>query len=230
MDASENHIDFASILAFSVHDAKNSLSLLLSTLDEILSHCAPLSCPSYRQFSQLQYEANCVNNNLIQLLTLYKMDNSQYPLNISHLSIYEFIDEYILEIKPLFDFKGIKIEEDFHEDIFWFFDGDLISVVLNNVFNNAVRFTNGKIKVSAQEDNGYLVMTIEDDGEGYPDHMLASKTQAMKGISLKTGSTGLGLYFSDMVARLHKNRGKEGFISMRNGGAYGGACFSISIP
>ena len=133
-------------------------------------------------------------------------------------------------IKPLFDFKGIKIEEDCHENLFWFLDGDLISVVFNNVLNNAVRFAKGKIKVSTQKDNGYLVMTIEDDGEGYPDHMLASKTPTQEGVNLKTGRIGLGLYFSDMVARLHKNQGKEGFISTSNGGAYGGAYFSISIP
>ncbi|MFT5351912.1 MAG: hypothetical protein ACI9MF_002738, partial [Gammaproteobacteria bacterium] len=49
-------IDYSTILASSIHDMKNSLSLLLGTLGEVTQQCQPDNCRSSGQFSQLHYE------------------------------------------------------------------------------------------------------------------------------------------------------------------------------
>lgn len=223
-------IDFSGILASTVHDMKNSLGLLLSTLDEVMTECTPQSCPVYAQFSKLQYEAKRVNNDLIQLLTLYRIDNSQYTPNIASYSVSEFIEENVLENKPLLDFNAITIDVDCSNDLVWFFDRDLMSGVVNNVMNNAFRYTKDKLRLSAKEENGYLVLQIEDNGRGYPEQILHSRGRPQNPISFRSGSTGLGLYFAATVARLHRNQDKEGFVETRNGGAYGGGCFVIYLP
>jgi len=56
------------------------------------------------------------------------------------------------------------------------------------------------------------------------------QTDFKKEVDFKTGSTGLGLYFSLMVAGMHVNQDKSGFISIINGGAMGGGVFSIHLP
>jgi hypothetical protein len=49
-------------------------------------------------------------------------------------------------------------------------------------------------------------------------------------IDINTGSTGLGLYFSMLVAKSHTNKDREGYISIVNGGSLGGGVFTIYIP
>jgi len=230
MDKTERRINFSAFLASMAHDMKNSLSMLLNTLDEVVSTCPTDKCPSHRHLSQMQYEATRVNFNLIQLLTLYKMDHDQFSINISHYPVSELIEEIILQNKPLLDFKGIEIFTEYPDDLTWFLDSNLISGVINNILNNAYRYTSSKILIRGNENNGCLVLSIEDDGQGYPEEMLGTGVQTSRGVSFKTGSTGLGLYFASMAARLHKNKGREGFISISNGGKYGGGCFTITLP
>jgi len=230
MDKTKGLIDFPAFLASMAHDMKNSLSMLLNTLDEVVSTCTPEKCPSHKYLSQMQYEATRVNFNLIQLLTLYKMDHDQFSINISHYPVSEIFEEIILQNKPLLDFKGIEIFTECPEDLTWFLDSSLISGVINNVLNNAYRYTRSRILIRGNENNGWLVLSIEDDGQGYPEEMLGTGIQKDSGVSFKTGSTGLGLYFASMVAKLHKNKDREGFISISNGGEYGGGCFTITLP
>jgi hypothetical protein len=45
-----------------------------------------------------------------------------------------------------------------------------------------------------------------------------------------TNSTGLGLYFSSEVAKMHKHRGQGGSIALENGGTLGGGCFILRLP
>ncbi len=229
-DVNGTEVDFSAIIASSVHDMKNSLGLLLTTLDEIVGECPPETCPTYKRFSQVLYEARRVNNDLIQLLALYRMGNSIYTLNVAHHSVHDFLEERVLESKPLLDFNRIEIELECPDDLYWFFDGNLVSGVINNVLNNAFRYTKDKLKVSAAEENGHLAIRIEDNGRGYPAASLTGENEVKNGISFKTGSTGLGLYFSSLAARMHKNGGNQGYISMYNGGTYGGGCFAVNLP
>ncbi len=226
----EQHINFPDFLASAVHDMKNSLSMLLNTTEEIFTNCTPDNCSSYHALSRLHYEAKRVNNDLIQLLTQYQIDNSQHILNISHYSVFECIEEIVLHNKLLLDIKGIAIEVDCPDDLVWFYDFDLLSGIINNIINNVLRYTKDIIKISAFEENSYLVIVIEDNGEGYPEHIIKQGGQTMMNSNFYTGSTGLGLYFASEVARIHKNKDKEGYILLYNGGTYGGGCFKIFLP
>lgn len=230
MDKTERRINFSAFLASMAHDMKNSLGMLLNTIDEIVSTCTPEKCPSHRHLSQMQYEATRVNFNLIQLLTMYKMDHDQLSINISHYPVSEIIEEIILQNKPLLDFKDIEIFTECPDDLTWFMDCNLISGVINNILNNAYRYASSKILMRAYENGGWLVLSIEDDGQGYPEEMLETGGQTGRGVSFRTGSTGLGLYFASMVAKLHKNKDREGFVSISNSGEYGGGCFTMTLP
>ena len=223
--------DFQSILASAVHDMKNSLGMLMNTIEEIKHNCAAENCSAPDLFPNLQYEAQRLNNNLIQLLTLYKIGNSRFHLNISHHNVSDFIEENIIQNQPLLDAQRVDIDIECNEDMFFFFDRELVSGVLNNILNNAFRYAGDKIAVSAKEEDDYLMIRIEDNGMGYPENMLRQgDPEQMSRTDFKTGSTGLGLYFSSIVAAMHENKGKKGFITLTNSGKYQGGCFTIFLP
>jgi two-component system, OmpR family, sensor histidine kinase SenX3 len=222
--------DYSTVLASSIHDMKNSLSLLLGTLSQVTQQCQPGSCKSSSQFSQLQYEGKRVNDHLVQLLALYRIDNSQYFVNTTENDVSEFLDEITLEHQDMLAYRNINFDIDCEDGIYGFFDRDLISGVITNIINNLYVYSKDRMQIQVETQNKYLVIHIKDNGKGYPDNMLCSTEQEQKGISFSSGSTGLGLYFAAKAAEMHKNKNRNGYISISNHGIDGGGCFSIYLP
>ncbi len=226
-------MNFSDILASTLHDMKNSLGILFNNLEEIIAQCREQSCSRHTEFYALQYEIQRLNNGLIRLLSLYKAEKSQLAVNIDYHTISDVLEEVAASHEILLNSRNIRIATDCADDLCWAFDRNLVVGVLDNVINNAFRYTRATVKISASTQTGYLVLSVEDDGTGYPPAMLYNEekqTDFKREIDFKTGSTGLGLYFSLMVAALHVNQDKTGFISVANGGSLGGGIFSIYLP
>ncbi len=229
---SQHNADFMMLFASNVHDIKNSLSLLLGALDET-ALCSVEGCPTKPKLSDLKYQGKLVNDRIIQLLELYKIGNSQYTINIDYHVIREFLEEIVMYFNSMLGLRNVQIEIDCPNDLCWFFDRDLIAGVLHNAMNNAARYTNQKILIAVERQGDFLVIRVDDDGRGYPKHILDQDEQIRKqpNLSLITGSTGLGIYFSDTIAKMHKNNnGIQGKTRLENGGRYGGASFVLELP
>jgi K+-sensing histidine kinase KdpD len=229
----ETKLDFLDVLASTLHDTKNSLGILYNTLEDVIEECKNQNCPTNQRFYILQYEIKRLNSSLIRLLSLYKAERSQFTVNPEFYSVCEFLEDTAMQHAPLLLTKGIEIEAQCSDDLFWTFDRGLVSGVLDNVLNNAYNYTRDRVLISADKKEECLLIKVEDNGIGYPDWMI-TETQAgvvQDGtVDFSTGSTGLGLYFSMLVAKSHTHNGNEGRISVRNGGELGGGVFSIYLP
>lgn len=225
-----NTPDMTTLLASSVHDMKNSVSLLISGLEKALAAASPETLTTYGELSQMTYEAKRINHNLVQLLTLYKLDQQLYPFDPQNIALDEFLRAVADQSSSLLRSQGITLELSAPADLYWPFDEDLVMGVIGNAFSNAIRYTDRRVHLSAQVREHFLEIRIEDDGRGYSPEMIDQTVAVQRGISFQTGSTGLGLYFSATVARLHRNRGRCGEVGLENGGIYGGGCFVIRLP
>jgi len=225
----EKILDFSTVIASSVHDMKNSLGMLLCTLDEVGLSCASGGgCAD--KFSQLQYEGQRLNNHLIQLLAIYRLDQSQWSIHVQENDLEEFLEESVLQYESLLAPKGIKITASCEDGLIGYFDRDLVAGVVNNIINNAYRYSKSQIRLSAQREHDYLVISVEDNGSGYPEFMLVDSDQGLGSINFNSGTTGLGLYFSHLVAKSHLAHGHCGHIKCSNEGIDGGGKFSIYLP
>lgn len=227
MDNQETPPDISAFLASAIHDMKNSISVLIHFLEDNLS---TLDAPAQKQAAPMLYEVKRVNINLIQMLSIYKVGNNFYPFDLTENSIDEFVTEIAAQNQALMDYMGIDLALDYDPDQVWYFDRELVAGVVSHALNNAAHYTNGKLKLSLKEAGGELVIRVEDNGGGYPASVIEAGDAVSKGVSFASGSTGLGLYFSAMVAKLHKNRGKTGSMNLENGGEYGGGCFVLRLP
>lgn len=227
---SDNTPDFSLIIASAVHDMKNSLSMLLHTVDQICDEL-PDDDKSKKTTSTLKYEAERVNSYLIQLLGIYRLQNKKLSLHVDEHFVRDILDEQFAHYSAMLADKDIVLTLDCEESLCWYFDREIILGVLNNALNNASRYTKGNILIRAFETNNHLSIEIHDDGTGYPESLLsAAPGEILNNINFQTGSTSLGIYFAEMVTRLHQNNGQEGKISLMNGGEYGGGVFSIELP
>lgn len=224
----EQTIDFSMVIASAVHDMKNSLGMLLNSLDELRTEHGN-SLAGTKSFNTLQYEAERVHNDLVQLLGIYRLDEQTLSAHIEEHYVPDFLMEHLARHTPLLEGLGIEYSVD-AEDINGFFDDDLLTGVLNNTINNAIRYTRSRVRLTARENDGYLVIGVEDDGQGYPESMQHSGTLSFKSLDFKSGSTSLGLFFASTVAKLHNLGDRSGEIRLHNGGTFGGGVFEIWLP
>lgn len=227
----DNNSSFNMVLASTVHDMKNSLGMLGESLNAIISKIDPnkMDKNTADSYGVVQYETARVNNSLMQLLALYKLENQQLPFNPNYYNLFDFLDEQRLIHNPLLEAKNIECHLEVEEDIEGFFDDSLLATVLENIIGNAIRYTRSNICISCHKDQ-QLSIEIADDGPGYPDQMIQLAGSYIKGINQSTGSTGLGLFFAQKIAEMHKHKDQKGKIQLSNGGRLGGGVFHIQIP
>lgn len=235
MDESPSSNELFLFLASTVHDMKNSISVLSGTLETLLVSASPQTESAYPQMSHMLYQTKRLNDNLIQLLALYKqVGKPEYPFDIHPLEMGNLVEQVVAASRVLLTAKGITLETDFDPALIWHFDEDLIIGVVGHAINNAINYTNDKIRISIGQLDQCLEIRVEDNGRGYPAAMLEAGVSAMHGasagVNFLTNSTGLGLYFSSEVAKMHKHRERSGSLRLENGGAYGGGCFVLSLP
>lgn len=229
MTEHNNKIDFSMVLASAVHDMKNSLCLLLQSI-ETLSATLADQADEANQLAAIHYEAARVNTGLMQLLSLYRSEMDELPLSIDEHYLEDIFDELLATNANYINNKKIQVDIDYDQDKAWYLDADLVNVLMNDMLVNAMRYSKGKISLKAFEDDGYLVLQIEDDGGGYPQSMLRTNHLEVQEFDIRTGRTGLGLFFARMIAQAHTQDDRKGSIHLANGGAYGGSVFTLRIP
>lgn len=228
----QDDISFSDLIASSIHDMKNSLNLQVSALEKIAMQSRDKGdSATFDDLGRVIYQSNRMNLNLIELLSLYKLGKSIYPVDINEHAVSELIEEAVLQNQTMMDFKGIRVTTDCAPDCFWYMDRELVKGVLVNALNNAYLYTQDKIHIAASQQGKLLELRVEDNGRGYPERLLQQgDASSDKAVNFESGSTGLGFYFSDRVAKLHKNGGLRGALTIENGGSLGGGCLVLHLP
>ena len=126
-------------------------------------------------------------------------------------------------MKVYFD-KGFVLEINIDEFARCRVDYDDLMEVFGNLLNNACRFCESKIVVTATQDVDFLVVDIDDDGMGFPDNNPSQLlTRGMRADS-KTEGQGIGLAVS---AEIVKNAGGKISLLMS---PYIGARVRLHLP
>ena len=82
---------------------------------------------------------------------------------------------------------------DFSKSAFILTDKAMLSKILENIFDNALRFSSEKIVFSIKEKEEYLYFSIQDDGVGFTSEELESATSFFFSSSTNGGNFGIGL-------------------------------------
>lgn len=231
MEESQHSPELFLFLASTAHDMKNSISVLSGTLERLLDDASPQTEKAYPQMAQMLYQTRRLNDNLMQLLALYKqVGKPAYPFDMQPLEAGQLVEQVVALARVLLESRGIALELDVDPDLVAHVDEDLIVGVVSHAVNNAVHYTRDRIALSVRgiDDDG-VEIRVEDNGGGFPPALLAAGTPA-SGVDFLTNSAGLGLYFASEVARMHRHRERVGAVRLENGGRLGGGCFILTLP
>ena len=223
-------LDFSFVLASSVHDMKNSLGMLLNTLSDVMEKYPPQNDAHAESYAVLGYEAARINSELIQLLSLYRLDNDKIRVHIDQCFVIDLLADQVARNHDLLQSRKITLELDCDETLQAYCDVDLIGGLINNLLVNCSRYCNERLRLSACNTTDGLCISVEDDGPGYPPHMLDTSDQDETRIGFAQGRPHLGLLFASKIARMHCNKSRQGFIVLHNNSSLGGGCFKIYLP
>lgn len=230
MSNTPGNLDFSLVLASSVHDMKNSVGMLLASLEQVMEETPAENETQSKRFSTLHYEASRINGELIQLLTIYRMQNEFMAAHIDQHFVIDILEDQVARNHTLLEQGKIDMRLECHADLSWCFDNDLIGSVVHNIIVNCARYTKSQIYIAAAVEDKMLVITVADNGSGYPDHMLESPSVQVQNAELRNNATHLGLYFAEKIANMHKQNDRHGYVKLENGEPLSGGSFKIYLP
>ncbi|MBK1648236.1 sensor histidine kinase [Rhabdochromatium marinum] len=226
-------MDFSDMLASSIHDIKNSLSLISTTLSGMIDNPKNTFADTH-QATLLQHQVQRVNHNLMQLLSLYKLGEGALSIDIDEQNVEDLFIECLANNQTICQALGVTLSYECDPMLNGFFDLEMIRSVIDSTIGNAQRYCKARIQLSAREEDGFLVIRVEDDGEGFPAAFLHHGT-ADEHLTLDqpraTGRTRLGLIFAEKICDLHRSGERKGHIDVKNNcGGLPGGCFELWLP
>ena len=247
-----------SLLAMVMHDAKNALQAQAHWLRLAGQQAAALTGEAGvgEALAESLRQASVINSHLgqrlVELLTLYRAQQGQLHLTMEDHRIAEFMasvaQEYRQTLTPREQHVQLEVDVRDAGDLAWAFDAAVVRLVLVDALRNASRHARGRMRLSAQYRAGEgLLLSVEDDGPGYPAACLSSPGTVAAAPLVAAGhhvsggepsamadhlSTGLGLDFARLIAAHHRAMGgRGGRLELDNSGYQaGGACWRLWLP
>lgn len=134
---------------------------------------------------------------ITNILKLNKLENQQIFPQKQRYDLGEQLCQCMLGFEDAWEQKQLDIETSIEENVFVSCDAELLTLVWNNLFSNAIKFTGpgGRIALSLAKEGHYAVVQVSDTGCGFgPDvgrHIFEKFYQGDR--SHATQGNGLGL-------------------------------------
>jgi PAS domain S-box-containing protein len=169
------------------------------------------------------------------LLDVSLMESKTFKLHKSKTNMSDIIINCIKEMKYFSNKRNHQIDIDILPDLYMNIDESRIELVLTNIISNAIKYTppNGKISIILKSDAHFAYIEIKDSGVGLTKEEISNlfkkfstiESPLKKDLSMELGSTGLGLFLSKEIIKLHR-----GDIWAESEGKDKGSTFIVKIP
>ncbi len=162
--------------------------------------------------SIIQSQNQRLNRQVEQVLSLAKLENDQFDLQLETVSIksvFEEIEEaHRMPIESMGGEFNVQVPT---EDVTIQADRSHLFNVLNNLVENAVKYTDGEAAVSLNlftEDEEKICIEVRDNGQGIPEEYLDKITDKFFRVPMgnvhDVKGFGLGLYYVNNICDAHK--------------------------
>lgn len=149
------------------HEIKTPLSV-------IQNYGTMLQNPALPEEKRLEYakavteQTRKLSDLISNILKLNRLENQQIYPDKKDYNLTEQICECLLAFEQVWEKKQLEIETDLQEDVIICQDAELLSLVWNNLFSNAIKFSEegGKVEVKVIREDEDIFVTVSDNGCG----------------------------------------------------------------
>lgn len=209
------------VIASGIHDAKNSMFDALArvnvAVEAIHSGKAAAALPALGEIEAAVSESA---QRLSKLLSAYRLLRHENPVSMLPVDVPGLLEYVVIRVRESWP-DDVALDCDCRCPGFWVCDRELVADVLVNALQNARRYARRAVRITAEESDGQLLLTVADDGPG------VSEAQPPHDDG---GQSGVGLFIARNIARLHQRHGRHGTLALDNCGSLGGALFRLTLP
>ena len=154
-----------------------------------------------------------------ELLDFSRLQSGRLTMRLGSCDVAAELEEAVLTYAPgaKKEEKSLNILPYGDESVIITADPDRIRQVFINIIDNAVKYTDrgGEINVSLQKGDGFVTVTVEDNGIGISDTDMPHIGEKFYKANFTRRGSGIGLATCDEIVRLHNGimsiESKEGF-------------------
>ena len=147
---------------------------LKTPLAVIQNYGTILQNPTLSEKEQMEYakaiteQTRKLSALITNILKLNRLENQQIFPEKQDYNLSEQICECLLGFEQAWEKKNLEIETDIDEDVMVCQDAELLSLVWNNLFSNAVKFCKeeGTVSVSVKKEKDGVLVSVSDEGCG----------------------------------------------------------------
>lgn len=133
-----------------------------------------LQAPDLDEEKRIEYAKSITESSrrlaemMTNILKLNRLEKQQIYPKTEEYDLGEQLCACLLNYETVWEKKNIEIEAEIAENVKMNTDSELLSLVWNNLFSNAFKFTpeDGKVSVSLKEENNCAVVKVRDSGCG----------------------------------------------------------------
>ena len=149
------------------HELRTPVSVILTESQYSLEYADTVE-EAKDSFSVIQRQAKRMSELINQIMELSKIEK-QTVIELQKINFSKTMKKILEDYKNLLSEKNIKVSKNIEQNIFINADKVMIERLLDNLLNNAMKFTKDKINVKLYSENENCVMEIEDNGIGIPE-------------------------------------------------------------
>jgi signal transduction histidine kinase len=158
------------LISVIMHDLRSPLfsqSLLINHLDERYD---TLDKAEVREIlGYLKESSNKMCQFSSDFLVWYNSQKGGFVIKNELIVLDEFVRETVALYKDMARRKGISIEYDIPPGLTFFSDSNILSIILRNLVDNAVKYTQqGTVSIVAERVDGLTRIRVDDTGPGMP--------------------------------------------------------------
>jgi signal transduction histidine kinase len=221
-EANRMKSEFISIVS---HQLRAPLSNLAWAIELLMSgRLGKIEEQQVEYFKILKENSDRMKDLVKDLLIVSRIESAKLFLKKEEFPLEELAREIIKEFEPFAKASNCDVEFFADQNLPKIFgDRYQIRQVIENLLDNAIRYTRGKgkVKIRIKREKNFVHFEIEDNGVGIPKEdqkfIFQKFFRASNVLKYKTQGTGLGLYISKAI--IERSGGKIGFKSQEGVGS-----------
>lgn len=214
--------EFVSIVS---HQLRTPLSSLKWSLGLLLSGRMGKLGEKQLEYAKMIQESNDRMIDLVSdLLNVTRIEQGRIVVRKEEIKIVDLVNDFVARVKDFAKANNVAIEVvNKLNNTALLADRQYISIVLDNLISNAIRYISGRgeVKVIVNKNKAFARVEVKDNGVGIPKseqgnifHKFFRSQNVMRH---RTEGSGLGLYISKAFIELHG--GRIGFSSVEGKGS-----------
>lgn len=190
------------------HELRTPLTIIRGEIESVMTQ-GKITKSIFASMESILEEIHYLSSIVNKLLLLHSLDTDEKKYNFVPLNLKEIISDLVEDARILSAKKDIEINMELLGDLKINGDEELISQMIWNILDNAVKYTDpeGMIGIRTEKSDSKILIVVKDTGIGIPQDSISKIFTRFYRVeqshSREVTGSGLGLAISKWIAVLH---------------------------